>query len=559
LTRSFEHIPVLKLRRPSASHGLLVSLGLLAAALPAIPIIYLLVRAGGAGAGVWQESLRGDLVGITIRSVSLSVVVALGTILVAVPYAFLVVRSDLRARRAWALVGALPLVIPSYVGAFALLGAFGPRGMLQSVLEPFGVERLPDLYGFWGAALVLILFTYPYVFLLVVAAWRHVDTSLEHAARGMGSSPLRAFRSATLPQLRPSIVAGALLAALYALGDFGVVSILRVDTFTRQIYLRYGALLDREGAAILGLVLCVITFLVLVVERRVLRGDQRRTRRRLAAHDARDMISLGRWKLPALAFMTSVALLSLVVPICVLGWWLSSLGLDGAWSDRLGDVATDAWSSLLVSGLGAAVATLLALPISILLVRRPGRLPSTIEAVVYSGYALPGLVAALGLTFFATRSAFWLYQSLALLVVAYVIRFMPQAVGATRASMERIEPALEHAARGLGGSAFQVFRRITFPLAGPGIAAGAMLVFLTAMKELPATLVLRPTGFETLATEIWNQTSVSDYREAALPALVLVVLSVVPLWLLVIRPVAGGRAGVATTVTELPGESGAGD
>lgn len=543
--------------RAARPRRLLVLATLAVAALPAIPIAYLVLRAVGAGPDAWAAALDTDLVGIATRSVALAVVVALGTTLVAVPYAFLVVRSDLPGRRIWALVGALPLVIPSYVGAFALVGAFGPRGMLQQLLEPIGVERLPDLYGFPGAALTLVLFTYPYVLLLVVAAWRRVDGSLERAARGMGSSPLGAFRTATLPQLRPAIVAGALLAALYALGDFGVVSILRVDTFTRQIYLRYGALFDREGAAVLGLVLCVITLVVLVVERRVLRGRQQSARRRLAARDQHHQVALGAWTAPALAFVSTIALLALVVPVAVLTWWLASLGADGAWGDRILDTMRVASSTLLVSTFGAVAAAVLALPVAILLVRRPGWLPSTAESIIYSGYALPGLVAALGLTFFATRTAFWLYQSLILLVVAYVIRFLPQSVGATRSAIERIDPALEDAARGLGRGGLGVVRTVTLPLAGPGIVAGAILVFLTAMKELPATLVLRPTGFDTLATEIWSQTSVSDYRDAALPALVLVALSVVPLWLLVIRPNAGGIAARARTVP--PGDPGAGD
>lgn len=530
---------------------------LLVAALPAIPIAYLAIRALGAGSEAWTAALETDLVGIALRSVALAAIVAIGTTLVAVPYAFLVVRSDLPGRRIWALLGALPLVIPSYVGAFALVGAFGPRGMLQQLLEPIGVERLPDIYGFAGAALTLVLFTYPYVLLLVVAAWRRIDGSLERAARGMGSTTMGVFRTATLPQLRPAIVAGALLAALYALGDFGVVSILRVDTFTRQIYLRYGALFDREGAAVLGLVLCVITLAVLVLERRVLRGRQQSARQRLAARDDRDLVRLGRWTIPALAFVTSIALLALVVPLAVLSWWLASLGADGAWGERIVDTVQVAGSTLLVSTLGAVAAAVLALPVATLLVRRPGWLPSTVESIIYSGYALPGLVAALGLTYFATRTAFWLYQSLALLVVAYVIRFLPQSVGATRSAIERINPALEDAARGLGRGGIGVLRHVTLPLAGPGIATGAILVFLTAMKELPATLVLRPTGFDTLATEIWSQTSVSDYRDAALPALVLVALSVVPLWLLVIRPAAGGIAARARTVP--PGDPGAGD
>jgi iron(III) transport system permease protein len=429
--------------------------------------------------------------------------------------------------------------------------------MLQQLLEPLGVQRLPDMYGFMGALIVLVLFTYPYVLLLVSASWRRSDASLERAARGMGRSPIQAFRSATLPQLRSSIVAGGLLAALYALGDFGVVSILRVDTFTRQIYLRYGSLFDREGAAILGLVLCVITFAVLVLERRVLRGSRRSSARRIGAHDAQGLVELGRWRIPALTFVSTVALFALGIPLAVLAWWLAQLGADGQWSQRISSTAAAAGGSLTSAGLGSIVSATLALPVAVLLVRTRGRLSGVIESVIYSGYVLPGLVAALGLTFFATRSAFWLYQTMALLVAAYVIRFLPQAVGATRTSLERVNPALEDAAHGMGLGTWNTLRRVTIPLAGPGIAAGAMLVFLTAMKELPATLILRPTGFETLATEIWNQTNVSNYGDAALPALVLVALSAVPLWFLVIRP--------STESNQVPddptatGETGAGD
>lgn len=544
--------------RASARGVILRSIAIGTAALPAVPIVYLLVRGGGAGADAWHATLESDLVAIAMRSMLLALLVAIGTVLVAVPYAFLVVRSDLPGRRVWGLVGALPLVVPSYVGAFALLGAFGPRGLLRQLLAPFGVDRLPEIYGFGGALAVLILFTYPYVLLLVAAAWRQVDTSLERAARGMGRTPWHAFRSATLPQLRSSIVAGSLLAALYALGDFGVVSILRVDTFTRQIYLRYGALFDREGAAILGLVLCALTFLVLVVERRMLRGHQRGAERRVAAFDAGEVVALGRWTAPALTFVSIVAAFSLVIPLAVLSWWLGSIGADGEWIARMQTTMHATVDSLTASGLGAAVAALLALPVATLIVRRPSRISTTIETVIYSGYALPGLVAALGLTFFATRTAFWLYQSLALLVVAYVIRFLPQAVGATRAALERVSPTLESAARGMGSGALTTFRRVTLPLAGPGIATGAILVFLTGMKELPATLMLRPTGFESLATEIWNQTSVSDYREAALPALTLVAISAVPLWLLLIRPVSRIES-VRSSSTLPPGDPGAGD
>jgi iron(III) transport system permease protein len=456
-------------------------------------------------------------------------------------------------------IGALPLVIPSYVGAFALLGALGPRGELQQLLEPLGVERLPQLPGFVSALIVLVLFTYPYVLLLVAASLHRVDISLERAARGLGMSPIGAFRHATVPQIRSSIVAGGLLAGLYALGDFGVVSIMRVETLTRQIYLRYGVLFDRSTAAILGLVLCVIALVVLVIERRVLRGNQLAARRRTNARSEQHAIDLGRWQWPSVAFVAIVAAGALVIPLAMLAWWLGSLGADNGWTTRVGETGEALAGSVAASGLGSVAAACLAIPVAILAVRYRSRAAAVIEAIIYSGYALPGVVAALGLTYVATRTAFWLYQTLALLVIAYIIRFLPQAVGATRSAIERVHPSLEAAARGMGRGRFGVMRTVTLPLALPGVLAGAMLVFLTAMKELPATLMLRPTGFETLATLIWYETSVADYREAALPALVLVGVSAVPLWLLVIRPSALARSadddaseGVASVVGREP-------
>ena len=212
---------------------------------------------------LWSTGLL--VAGVTAASVTIGVSVA-----------WLVTRTDLPGRRLWAVGAALPLVIPSYVAAFCLLGAFGPRGLLQQLL---GVERLPEIYGYWGALAALTLSTYPYVLLLVSAALRGLDPSLEEAGRGLGQTPFAVFRRVTLPALRPSIGAGALLVALYALSDFGVVSLMRYDALTRAIYLQYRSLFDRTPAAMLALVLVALTALVLLLEGR--------WRRRVAAERAR--------------------------------------------------------------------------------------------------------------------------------------------------------------------------------------------------------------------------------------------------------------------------------
>lgn len=518
-----------------ALRGVLFASSALALALLAIPVAYLLVRAAGAGADAWADLLDHETIVLALRSVALAVAVAAGAVVVAVPYAFLTVRTDLPLRRVWALLGALPLVIPSYVGALTLIGAFGPRGLLQRLLEPLGVQRLPELYGFGGAWAALVLFTYPYVLLLVSAAWLRVDRSLERAARSSGMPPLQAFRVAVVPQLRPSVAAGALFCALYTLSDFGVVSLMRCNTFTREIFIHYRSLFDREGAALLSLVLVSLTIVVLVVERRVLRGAVGSSRRRVQARDDLQPVALGGWRVPALLFCGSVSGLALVVPLGVLGWWIFDQAADVGLAQQLQVAWGAVVGSVTAAGVAALACLLLALPIALLAVRYPSRLTGSIEAVTYAGFALPGVVAALALVFFATRYAFPLYQTLPLLVAAYVIRFLPQAVGASRSAFERVSPTLESAARGMGLGRVRSFTTVTLPLAAPGVLAGAMLVFLTAMKELPATLILRPTEFETLATVIWQQSSVGDYPEAALPALVLVGASALPLWWLVIR------------------------
>ena len=202
-----------------------------------------------------------------------------------------------------------------------------------------------------------------------------------------------------------------------------------------------------------------------------------------------------------------------------------------------------AWHSVSASLLAALLTTLLALPIAILIVRRPGRLSRLFEQIAYAGFALPGIVVALAFVFFGINVFPSLYQTLPMLLAAYVILFIPQAIGAERASLLQLSPALGDAGRSLGRGPLAVFRRVTLPLVRPGLIGGALLVFLTAMKELPATLMLRPTGFETLATEMWSRTEVAAYGAAAPYALALVLVAAVPAALLA-RSVVPGRDGV---------------
>lgn len=281
---------------------LLWFLAVIVAALAMLPLSYLFIRTSEAGySKIWDILLRPRTQEIFWGSAGLALGVTLASVVIGVLLAWLTVRTDLPGRKWWAVLTVLPLVIPSYVGAFAMVSALGPRGLVQGWLEPLGVERLPSIYGFHGALLALTLFTYPYVVLSVRAALRGLDPCLEEAARSLGRTPFRVFWEITLPHLRPSIVAGALLVALYTLSDFGAVSMLRFDAFTRAIYTQYTASLDRSGAAILSLLLVGLTLVILIAERKI-RGKARYYRSSSGTVRPAAPVKLGKWRWPALAF-----------------------------------------------------------------------------------------------------------------------------------------------------------------------------------------------------------------------------------------------------------------
>jgi iron(III) transport system permease protein len=497
-----------------------------------VPLIYLILRASEVRSGIWDLVFRARTFEILKNTTILAFSVSTASIVIAVPLAWLIARTDVLGRRFWAITAPLPLVIPSYVGALTIIAALGPRGLLQQSLSgPFGVERLPEIYGFTGAWLTLTLFTYPYVFLSVRAALRGLDPSLDEAARCLGHGAWRSFFLTTVPQLRPAIAAGAMLTALYTVSDFGVVTLLRYDAFTRAIYVQYRSSFDRSFAAALALVLVAFAVVLLAIESRI-RG--RAAYYRLGSGAARKTrpISLGRWRYPAAAFAGVVFMLSLGLPIGVLLYWLAKGASRNEAAQNLG---TSAWHSVSVSSLAAIACIFAALPIAILAARYPGRLGRYSERMSYVGYALPGIVIALSFVFMGARYLPSLYQTLPLLIIAYVVRFLPQAIGATRTSLLQISPRLEEAARNLGRSPMGAVAGVTAPLARPGIAVGAALVFLTVMKELPITLLLSPTGYRTLGTSIWTATGSGAYGQAAGPALLLIGLSLVPTLLLVVR------------------------
>ncbi|MCB8947146.1 MAG: iron ABC transporter permease [Ardenticatenaceae bacterium] len=534
----------LRQRHWSPFHWLLVgSAGLVAALILLVPI-YLLLRVGTGWAEAWETLSQARTLEILGNTVGLAVAVTAASILIAVPLAWLTTSTDLPGKRLWAVVVALPLVVPSYVAAYLFASILTPKGLLQQILYPiFGIERLPNFYGFPGAFLVLTLVSYPFIFLTVRSALKKMDPALVEAARSLGMSPWRAFWRVTLPYLRPSITAGGLLVMLYTLRDFGAVTMLQYSTFTRIIYNRYlGYKLDM--AAAMALVLVLVTAVILILEQRS-QGKARYARVSIGVARAQTPTKLGRWRWLGLGFTGLLSFWALLVPAFGLAYWFWR-GLNQDWAVKsLGAAQTNvesllsliepAWNSLSASLLGAGLAMLLALPIAILVVRHPSRLSRLFERLTYASFALPGIVVALAYVFFGTNYAASMYQTLPMLLIAYVILFIPQAVGAQRSSLLQVSSSLEEAAQSLGKRPSTIFRRITLPLVKPGMLAGAALVFLTTMKELPATLILSPLGFNTLSAEIWSNIGEAFFARAAAPTLLLLLLSSIPLAWMTLR------------------------
>ena len=504
---------------------------LIAAAL-LLPPAYLIVRTldatGEAGAALFRLRIL-EILG---RTLLLMAAVTAGSVITAVPLAWLTVRTDLPMRRVWAVLTALPLVIPSYVGGFIVVVALGPRGMLQGLLQgPFGVDRLPDISGFWGATLTLVVLSYPYVLLNVRGALMRADPSLEESSRALGHGAWSTFFRVTLRQLRPAMAGGGLLVALYTLSDFGAVSLLRYETFTAAIFIQYESALDRSLGAFMSLALVALA-LAMVAGEAVTRGRSRYYRGGPGSPRPGTTVALGRWRWPSLAYCTGVVSVSLFLPMSILGYWVQR-------GVAAGEPLLFRWeavqNSLYVSALAAGVTVAAALPIATLTVRYPGLLSGLLERVTYVGFALPGIAVALGLVFFGVNYARPLYQTTAMLIFAYVILFLSPAVGAARTSLLQVSPQMEEAARSLGRTPLGVIWSVTLPLIMPGILSAAALVFLLTMKELPATLILSPLGFENLATSVWAAASEAFFAQAAAAGLLLILAAAAPLAFLMLR------------------------
>lgn len=498
----------------------------------ASPALYLLVRASEGGDAM-RVIASARTLGLLTRTLLLASTVTLASLLVGVPLAYWTTRCQIPLRRTFVVLLALPLAIPSYLLALTAIAFSGRAGVFAQLTG----WRMPQASGFGAAVVVLTLSTYPLVFLTVRGALRRVDASLIEASRTLGISHRETFRRIILPSIRPAAFSGAILVALYVIHDFGAVTLLRFDTFTRSIFVAYQGSFDRQRAAALAVVLLVVALIVAIAGARA-RGDAPGARLHASAPRPLTLVSLSpRARLGAFLACGATATLGVLLPVAVLLHLIarSTRGLDVSATLR------GTGGSVIVAVGATFVIVVAAIPVARAL-SASRRLPAIIlESVSSVGYALPGLVVALSLVFLATRVALGIYQTLPLLVVGYLILFLPQATGAIRASIDQIPEALLDASRTLGAGPVATLWRVTMPLIRPGMVTGGALVLLTVLKELPATIILSPPGFRSLAMRVYDASLAARYDQAALPALMILMLSSIPLAGLLLRE-RGGTA-----------------
>lgn len=402
----------------------------------------------------------------------------------------------------------LPLAIPSYVFTYCWLAIY------------------PSLSGFLASAFILILTTLPYVVLANLVGLRRVDTGLIEVAQTLGLSRFKIFTRVIFPQIRVHISAGALLTGLYVMSDFGAVSLLNTETLTVTIQNMYKASYDRSAAAVVSLVLILASTIFIFFEEKFKgRGKSVGVARSYSTEN----LLIGKFAYRAVVLTTLAIYLALAVVLpftLLISRFLGNpAAIDGA------ELASAAIATLSVAGLGALIALALSIPIALLTSRTRSVISRVPERIVVISHALPGVVIGLALVSLGSKIGF-LYQTTLLVALAYALLFLAKSVASTSSALAQVPPILKDVASSLGKSDLQVSLRITLPMALPGIGLGALLVFLTAMKELPATLMLRPTGMETLATQIWSYAAINRFNEAAPYALLLVVIAAIPTFLL---------------------------
>lgn len=519
---------------------LTAAIAFLAAALVSVPIVVLLAGLLRPAADTWGRLWDTILPEALLNTLALGIGVGALTCALGTGLAALVVFYDFPGRGIieWALV--LPLAVPGYVLTFVVLRQWDGSGAIPSAARDlFGTEAIRSLPG---AIVVLSLVLYPYVYLLARSAFGGQSRSEIEVAQSLGLSRRRAIVHVAIPAARPAIVAGVALAVMEALADFGTVNLLRVPTLTEAVYRTWYGEFDRQGGTQLASLLFVFAALLLAGER-FGRGNRRFDQSlRRGTETSRPRLG-GAAAVAVIAVPIVILTLAVISPGVQLVVWAAQTAAD----QGLSRYAEPAGASLVLATVAALVACVVGTIVAFAVRVRPSRPLRVAARIAGSGYALPGAVVGvavigtyewiddrlldLGRSFGAEPQLLFTGTALGL-ILAYLVRFLAVALNASDAHMQRIPPRLDEAAEALGVTGFRALVRVHLPLLRPGIAAAFLLVFVDVLKELPITALLRPFGWDTLAIGVWDATSAARYDAAAIPALAIVLVGIIPVILL---------------------------
>lgn len=522
-------VPLTGALRNSRRFASLGGFALLVVLVAAIPLLYVVYNSLQLSVSQWFGLWSNRLPELLWNTLSLAVLVAIGSAVLGVSSAWWIARREFPGRKLAMWLMILPLTVPTYVFAHIYTTLLEEDGWLgQLWLRFFGdTATLPDLYNIWGVTLILSLAGFSYVFLLARAALSQSTRSLEEAARIQGASGIEVFWRINLPLLRPAIAAALAVVVLHVLSDFGAVSMLRFQTFTLSIYLQMSGRFDYQAAAGLSLVLVVLSLTFLLLERFFRKRQRYYSARQSRPQPLRQATSVE--VLLIWLWLGFIALLAFGLPLA----WMLSWSWE-AWSQDL--IGSEFWgyarNSLLVAAIAASVAVVAAFPVAFYNARQSSTVSHAMLQFSSVGFVLPGPVIALGILSFFLAQLPFLYGGMVALVIALVIRFLPLAVQSQDAALAQLTPSVEQAGRSLGAGPLENLWRVVLPMLRGGLATAWVLVFIDALKELPATLILRPTGFDTLPVRIWIEAS-EEMLELAAPAALMLVVGALPvLWIM---------------------------
>ena len=495
-----------------------------------MPIFYMFWRFANFSRNISAFLKSWDVFSLLFNTLTLFLAVVLTSLLIGLLVSIFTVRYELPASKILFSLTILPLVIPSYIGALTYVSAFSPRGLFVDIFSNFGLNEISGIDGFVGSWIVLTLFTYPYVQLVCSSALRNLDSTVEDAARSLGVKKVKMYTSVVLPRLKKPIIYSSLLVGLYVISDFGAVSLMKYGTMTKAIYSYYVININGDPVIFYS---TILIFLALIISFAQRGSDISRSAKVSGTPREIEKIKLSKKpKILVLAFFFILIFFSLFVPVSVLGYWLFR-GL------AQGNTVSGALSGILGSLTAATVTSILAMviatPIVVMISQYRSKFGDLFEKVTLTLYGLPHIAVGISMLFITIKIFPSIYQTFITLIISYLIVFLPQAVGGGQASMEQVKLSYIEASSGLGFSKIDTFFKITFPLIYRGLLAGAALVFLSTMKELPQTLLLRPTGFSTMAVDIWSNASEALFTQAAFSAFILLAISAFPTYILSTR------------------------